>query len=244
MILGKNIIVAIGQTPIASAQSGALNEQKDMIEVASPTSGLWKQNLPGRRAWTVSVDALITTTADDLNLLQAAYDNDTPLTLRIYDTQYGYNRTGTAYIQSLNIQTQVGNLAKCSVNFIGSGSLRRYGGVVVNPTVEMAYQDAFYVLVNGQAIYTASEGTECQLLTLQVDKLTRISVNPGGYVVMVTHDGSIYQPFFNQDDFSPADYKCTIITTAQEILLQPGINYFVFTTDDSGYDSPIIKNMS
>lgn len=244
MILGKNIIVAIGSTPIASAQSGMLNEQKDMIEVASPTSGLWKQHLPARRAWQVSVDALITTTADDLNVLQAAYDNDTPLTLRIYDTRYGYNRIGTAYIQSLNIQTQVGSLAKCSVNFIGSGSLSRYGGVVISPTVELAYQDAYYSLVDGNAIYTVSEGAECQLLTLEVDKPMRISVNPGGYVVMVTHDGSIYQPFFNQDDFSPADYECTIITTAQEILLQPGINYLIYTTSDDGADSPIIKNLS
>ena len=244
MILGKNIIVAIGSTPIACAKSGSLNEQKDMLSIASPTSGKWKENLPGRREWSVSVDALITTTAENLNTLQSAYDNDTLITLRIYDTQYGYNRTGTAYIQSLNIAVQVGSLAKLTATFVGTGSLSKYGGVVINPTVDEAYQDAYYSLVDGKAFYTVLEGAECQLLTLEVDKLTRISVNPGGYVVMVTHDASIYQPFFNQEDFSPAYYGCTVFTSTGEILLQPGINYLIYTASDDSVDHPIIRNLS
>lgn len=215
-----------------------------MLPVASPTSGKWKENLPGRREWSVSVDALITNTAENLNTLQSAYDNDTLITLRIYDTQYGYNRIGTAYIQSLDIVAQSGSLAKLTATFVGTGSLSKYDGVVVNPTVELAYQDAYYSLVDGQAIYTESEGAECQLLTLQVDKLTRISVNPGGYVVMVTHDASIYQPFSDQYDFLLADYGCTVFSTQGEILLQPGMNYFIYTASDSGADSPIIKNLS
>ena len=244
MILGKNIIVAIGATPIACAKSGSLNEQKDMLSVASPTSGKWKENLPGRREWSVSVDALITNTAENLNTLQSAYDNDTLITLRIYDTQYGYNRTGTAYIQSLNIAVQVGSLAKLTATFVGTGSLSKYGGVVVNPTVELAYQDAYYSLEDGQAVFTESEGAECQLLTLQVNNPTRISVNPGGYVVIVTHDESIYQPFYDQYDFSLANYGCTVFTSPGEILLPPGTNYLIYTTSDSGADSPIIKNLS
>lgn len=244
MILGKNIIVAIGSTPIACAKSGSLNEQKDMLSVASPTSGKWKENLPGRREWSVSVDALITNTAENLNTLQSAYDNDTLITLRIYDTQYGYNRTGTAYIQSLNVVVQVGSLAKLTATFVGTGSLSKYGGVPVIPTVEIAYQDAYYSLVDGNAIYTLLESAECKLLTLDVDKPMRISVNPGEYVVMVTHDASIYQPFFNQDDFSPANYGCTVFTSPGEILLQPGMNYLIYTTSDDSKDSPIIKNLS
>jgi len=244
MTLGKNIIVAIGSTPIACAKSGSLNEQKEMLPVASPTSGKWKENLPGRREWSVSVDALITTTAENLNTLQSAYDNDTLLTLRIYDTQYGYNRTGTAYIQSLNIAGQVGSLAKLTATFVGTGSLSKYGGVPINPTVELAYQDAYYSLRDDKAFYTQSEGAECQLRTLQVDKPTRISVNPGGYVVMVTHDESIYQPFYDEYDFSPANYGCTVFTSPGEILLQPGINYLIYSTHDDSADHPIIKNLS
>ncbi|MBR2016426.1 MAG: hypothetical protein IKA00_03870 [Prevotella sp.] len=244
MILGKNIIVAIGSTPIACAKSGSLNEQKEMLPVASPTSGKWKENLPGRREWSVSVDALITNTAENLNTLQSAYDNDTLITLRIYDTQYGYNRTGTAYIQSLDIVAQEGSLAKLTATFVGTGSLSKYGGVVINPTVEIAYQNAFYSLRDGKAFFTQSEGAECKLLTLQVDKLTRISVNPGDYVVIATHDASIYQPFYDQYDFLLADYGCTVFTSPGEILLQPGINYFIYTYVDDSAVQPIIKNLS
>ena len=243
MKLGKDLVLAIGGTPLAACRSCNIDKQQSFIPTASPTSGRWEQSTPERLAWSISADALLGTMAA-YKTLDAAQDAGTELTIRYYDTEYNLNKTGTAYIESLRLEGSVGSLCKMSVTLKGSGSLTTYGGVVVNPTVEEAYQDAYYALVDGEAVFTQSEGSECQLRTLQVDKLTRISVNPGGYVVMVTHDASIYQPFYDGYDFSPANYGCTVFTSPGEILLQPGINYFIYTTEDSGADAPIIKNLS
>ena len=243
MKLGKDLVLAIGGTPLAACRSCNIDKQQSFIPTASPTSGRWEQSTPERLAWSISADCLLGTMAA-YKTLDAAQDAGTELTIRYYDTDYNLNKTGTAYIESLRLEGSVGSLCKMSVTLKGSGSLTTYGGVVINPTVDIAYQDAFYSLRDGKAFYTQSEGAECKLLTLEADKPMRISVNPGGYVVMVTHDASIYQPFFNQDDFSPAYYGCTVFTYPGEILLQPGTNYLIYTTSDDGADAPIIKNLS
>jgi hypothetical protein len=242
MIHGRNLILAIGGQPLAGSKSCSVDCQQSFIPTASPTSGRWTECYPDRLNWKITSEGLHTTAAN-YNTLLNAWRNGTMLTIRYYDSTYGINQTGNAYIENLSINGAVGSLTRCSVSLRGNGSLSNYSGEVINPTVEIAYQDAYYLLQDGKAFYTVLEDTECKLLELQVNKLTRINVNPGGYTVMVTHNEGIYQPFFNQDDFSPAYYGCTVFTPPGDILLQPGINYLIYTTSDDGADSPIITNL-
>ena len=157
MILGKNLVLAIGGTPLAACRSCNIDKQQSFLQVASPTSGRWEQSLPERLNWSISADALLGTMAA-YKTLDAAQDNGTPLTIRYYDTEYNLNKTGTAYIESLHLEGPVGSLMKMSVTLKGSGSLTTYGGVVVNPTVEEAYQDAYYSLVDGDAVFAFHDG--------------------------------------------------------------------------------------
>ena len=244
MILGKNIIVAIGSTPIACAKSGSLNEQKDMLPVASPTSGKWKENLPGRREWSVSVDALITTTAENLNTLQSAYDNDTLLTLRIYDTQYGYNRTGTAYIQSLNVVAQEGSLAKLTATFVGTGSLTNYSGEVINPKVLVQVMGWYYD-DTGQDTFEPidDENGLVRGLKFTLTEAATVRVIPGDVTVMFGAS-SLISAIQNKEMITYLQEYNQVITSTNDLQLAAGTYYMCYNYKDDTAEDPVLINLS
>ena len=95
MILGKNLILAIGNTPLAASKSCRVSKSKSFIEVASPTASAWESFIPSKKGWSMSADCLIGT-MEAYKTLDAAWKNDTALTIRFYNTEYDENETGTA----------------------------------------------------------------------------------------------------------------------------------------------------
>lgn len=59
-LLGKNLIISIGGTPIAAAKSCDIDVDCDTIEVSSVTSGAWRNYIAGRKGWSVSCGYLVT----------------------------------------------------------------------------------------------------------------------------------------------------------------------------------------
>ena len=147
MILGKNLILAIGNTPLAASKSCRVSKSKSFIEVASPTASAWESFIPSKKGWSMSADCLIGT-MEAYKTLDAAWKNDTALTIRFYNTEYDENETGTAYIENLELTASNGSLATMSVSLKGSGELSEYGEVMtISRTLEQTSR--FYYHTTG-----------------------------------------------------------------------------------------------
>lgn len=61
MILGKDIIIlnSSGTAAVAAAKSCEINVQADMIEVASPDTGVWKKYISGHKSWSLTINHLV-----------------------------------------------------------------------------------------------------------------------------------------------------------------------------------------
>ncbi len=61
MIKGKDIVIidSNGGAVVAAAKSCEINVQTDTLETASPTSGVWKKYIPGRKGWSVNISHLV-----------------------------------------------------------------------------------------------------------------------------------------------------------------------------------------
>ena len=123
---GNDIIIMKGGTAIAAAKSADVQTKADTIEVASASSGAWKDRIAGRKDWSVSVGYLVTSDTGLSDLLTVG----TTYTLVICGRGTGATSlTGSAILTTCKITATRGNLVQGSFQFDGCGSL-----AAVNPS--------------------------------------------------------------------------------------------------------------
>ena len=118
---GNYIIVYRNGTAIAGVKSNDIQADCDLIEVASSTSGKWKEYIAGRSDWSVNVSYLLLADSDMLELL----NQGTTYTLKIggRSATNANTLTGQAILKVCKITATNGNLANGSFQFQGSGAL-------------------------------------------------------------------------------------------------------------------------
>ena len=125
MVNGNNLLIyaTYGSSVQAVAATRSLSVQvgTEMIEIASPTSGEWREYLAGRKNWAINVGWLVSQYADIDKVLLAAQT----VTIRIVGRGETYGLTGTAIVQTARVDSNVGTLANGSFAFQGSGPLTK-----------------------------------------------------------------------------------------------------------------------
>ena len=108
-------------TPLGAVKSNDISTDADTNEVASSTSGVWKEYIAGRKDWSVNVSYLVLADADMLELLNVG----TTYSLKIggRSATDANTLTGTAILTTCKITATQGNLAQGSFQFKGSGAL-------------------------------------------------------------------------------------------------------------------------
>ena len=224
MILGKNLILAIGNTPLAASKSCRVSKSKSFIEVASPTASTWESFIPSKKGWSMSADCLIGT-MEAYKTLDAAWKNDTALTIRFYNTEYDENETGTAYIENLELTASNGSLATMSVSLKGSGELSN----IVIPVTRNQLLDAYYYKDNGGGTYVAtmySSSAKVYEGTITLSARSRVRVVPNGNTVFISLGSGIINKVQNKQDITTSDYS-NVITANTELWLNAGEWIFV-----------------
>ena len=121
IVHGRNIKIysgASGTTAlIAAAKSCTVSLKGDLIEKSSESQQQYREYIPGRMDWEISISHLVTSTAPFDGILKV---NQT-YTLRI--DIGGTVKQGTAICVQADIQGAVGALGTGSVKFKGSGQL-------------------------------------------------------------------------------------------------------------------------
>jgi hypothetical protein len=124
IIQGRNLLVVADGTAIAGCKTCEVDADVDMLEVSSPSTGVWREYKAGRMGWSVSASTLVLSMHDTMvQVRQKVWltlvvrdDNGTLTTDRL---------SGWAFVQQAKVTGAWGNLTKGSFVFQGSGELKR-----------------------------------------------------------------------------------------------------------------------
>ena len=116
---GKNILIALGSTPIAGTKSNEMSTACDAIETSSPTNGEWRTYIAGRKDWDFTTGWLLATSSDVAKLLNVGQS----YTVYIQDDNSTKLLQGSALCTKADVRATVGNLIAGSFAFKGNGPL-------------------------------------------------------------------------------------------------------------------------
>lgn len=118
---GNDILVYMNGVAIASARSAEVRVDGELIEVASPTQGDWREFLAGRKEWDVQVGYLVVANADLAKLIQV--NQKVTLIINGRTATAANGLTGSAFISTAKQTYTRGSLIQGSFAFKGSGPL-------------------------------------------------------------------------------------------------------------------------
>lgn len=121
---GKKLLIrldgaVIGGTQLSAERSNEIQTQCEVIETSSPLQGSWRNFIPGRKDWSVTVNWLVPAVANITELLKVG----NVYTLTECDTNGNVLLTGSAICQTCIITATLGNLIQGSFSFRGTGPL-------------------------------------------------------------------------------------------------------------------------
>ena len=118
-INGNNILIYIDGAAVAGTKSNEVQSNRELIEIASPTSGEWREFITGRKDWGFTISWLVSSHSDIQQLLL----NAGVVTVRIFGRGQSLGLTGKAIVQTCRMTFTRGNLAQGSLQLKGSGPL-------------------------------------------------------------------------------------------------------------------------
>ncbi len=141
-MLGRQLILAFGGAVVASSVTCELEMQTDTIEVASPTSGVFRDYIPSLCGWSISTSGLIKTTQQQYDLF-GLWRNRTKLRVNYYDTEMRMVRSGYAIITNLRESAPNRSIPTYSISLQGCGELAtiEYSSIVTPSGIGSIVQD-------------------------------------------------------------------------------------------------------
>ena len=122
-MLGRQLILAFGGAVVASSVTCEVDMQTDTIEVASPTSGVFRDYIASLCGWSISTSGLIKTTQQQYDLFEL-WRNRTKLRVNYYDTEMRMDRSGYAIITNLRESAPNRSIPTYSISLQGCGELK------------------------------------------------------------------------------------------------------------------------
>ena len=95
-INGNNILIYVNGAVVAGTRSNEVQTNRELIEIASPTSGEWREFITGRKDWGFTVSWLVSSHSDIQQLLL----NAGTVTVRIVGRGETLGLTGSAIVQT------------------------------------------------------------------------------------------------------------------------------------------------
>ena len=124
---GKDITLILSQNGEALAgtriRTTDIQTQAATIEHASAIQQEWSEFIPGRKSWNATVDYLVLASAQVADLLRVGQTFDVSIVSHVGET-VTVHAAGTALLESVSQKFNIGNLAKGSFSFRGSGALQ------------------------------------------------------------------------------------------------------------------------
>ena len=122
-MLGRQLILAFGRAVVASSVTCEVDMQTDTIEVASPTSGVFRDYIASLCGWSISTSGLIKSTQQQYDLFEL-WRNRAKLRVNYYDTEMRMVRSGYAIITNLRESAPNRSIPTYSISLQGCGELK------------------------------------------------------------------------------------------------------------------------
>lgn len=122
-MLGRQLILAFGRAVVASSVTCEVDMQTDTIEVASPTSGVFRDYIASLCGWSISTSGLIKSAQQQYDLFEL-WRNRTKLRVNYYDTEMRMVRSGYAIITNLRESAPNRSIPTYSISLQGCGELK------------------------------------------------------------------------------------------------------------------------
>ena len=244
MVQGRNLILALNNTAIAAAKSCSLKVQQNFIEACSPTSGRTKKKIPADYSWDLSCDCLMATPAYADSIVEMV-KNGTEVTVRFYDTTYGINRTGKAYVANANIDGSVGSLSKLSISLTGSEELETYTEeITLHQELTKQFCYVFGEDAGHPAAFVSQEPGGCKVYSFTLTSQTTCEFKLGGSDLVIVGGDRVPDnvdrevTIYLEDD---ADYWAS---TNMVQTLPAGTHYVLFSEEGQWTATPKVYKLS
>ena len=142
-VRGEDVVLSINVgdvlTPIACGRSITFDIQNDLIETSITNNGNYRTYTPGALSWSGNIEGLVFIYKDNstFNGLGQLYDlitNGTSININYYEVDEDgttfLNKTGNAFIESINETSSFDNMVTFTANIRGTGQITiTYGDV-------------------------------------------------------------------------------------------------------------------
>lgn len=122
-MLGRQLILAFGGAVVASSVTCEVDMQTDTIEVASPTSGVFRDYIASLCGWSISTSGLIKSTQQQYDLFELWRKRE-KIRINYYDEELRMVRSGYAIITNLRESAPNRSIPTYSIALQGCGELK------------------------------------------------------------------------------------------------------------------------
>ena len=124
MVHGNNIFISLDEysAPFACTKSNDIDTGCKAIEVSSPNTGDWEENIAGRKSWGFSVSWLVGSSTDIKNLLMVGNTYNITVISRGSSANSSV-LTGSALCTAAKVTLTKGSIANGTFTFKGTGPL-------------------------------------------------------------------------------------------------------------------------
>ena len=244
MVQGRNLILALNNTAIAAAKSCSLKVQQNFIEACSPTSGRTKKKIPSDYSWDLSCDCLIATPAYANSIIDMV-KNGTEVTVRFYDTTYGINREGKAFVASATIDGSVGSLSKLSISLTGSEELETYKEEI-QMTLDFTAQICYMFSEDGGhpiAIVSQEDGG-CKVYHISLSAQTTCEFKLGGADMVIVGSDRVAEDVDREETIYLEEDAEFWASEDMVQTLSAGTHYIMFSVEGQYSINPKVYKLS
>ena len=263
-MLGRQLILAFGRAVVASSVTCEVDMQTDTIEVASPTSGVFRDYIASLCDWSISTSGLIKSASQQYDLFEL-WRNRAKLRVNYYDAEMRMVRSGYAIITNLRESAPNRSIPTYSISLQGCGELKNveYGGFTM-PQQEIFVQNVHIAFASDENHFTSrnnhffeqQNGSNIFIKTMLFPyQLTRVKINYFSgvaeyhpLVIVARHLGSEWNAvkstiesldtlnFVKNYEVAHFGGKEQSSTTSIELLLTPQYRYELITDSDIALD--------
>lgn len=263
-MLGRQLILAFGRAVVASSVTCEVDMQTDTIEVASPTSGVFRDYIPSLCGWSISTSGLIKTTKQQYDLFEL-WRSRAKLRVNYYDTEMRMVRSGYAIITNLRESAPNRSIPTYSISLQGCGELENveYHGFTMpqqevfvrNVHIAFASDENHFASRNNH-FFEKQQGSNIFMKSMYYsNQLTRVKINYFSgvaeyhpIVLVARHFGLDWSDvkttiesldtlnFVKKYEVAHFGGKSIASTTSIELLLTPQYRYEFITDSDMALD--------
>lgn len=121
MMKGNDLLITAADGTLYANKSAELTVDGEVIEVASPMSGRWREYIAGRKTWAVSCGYLVSDTRIKTDALKVG--QTVSVTIGKRGGSSAQLLHGTAIVTSFRVTGNRGNLAQGAFGLKGTGAL-------------------------------------------------------------------------------------------------------------------------